>query len=422
MGRKILTHNPGVDEKSARLNGILRKAVPQDTPGLALLVMDGDKPVLLEGHGKGRIRDLKIKKRMPIGRSVFELGSLSKQFTALAILMLIDQTTRKGPNKGKYERLSFRSKLSRFFPNLPRANEITIQHLLEHSSGLPDYLSLKIGSKRKFEQWYDNALKSTGHWYAKMSRQRGYMTNKDVIDLVAKQKPRGPKPGEKFVYSDTGYVVLAEIVRSVTGKSLGQFLKEEVFDRLKMNSTFVFDEHYHEFKRHALCYRRNNVTYESISSNTVFNYVHGDGNIHSTISDLVQWLRAWNKIDGIQTRGIPRLVNKSTVNKLFGPRAIRDRRKYRYSAGFFVDRYKIKNVEAYALSHGGDWLGFHSYFMRATLYLQPIEQQSIVVLANYAVLSKYDGVDPFIIAKELADIYWHLPPKYNVLRRIRYPA
>lgn len=424
------TRYPEADEtrldEEIRLDEILSKCVPQDTPGVALLVMRGDTPVLAREYGNGRIRDLKsdIRKRKTTKHTVFDLGSLSKQFTALAIIMLIDRTTRRGPDRGKYKRrLSFNSRLSTFFRDLPGADEIKIRHLLNHSSGLPDYLSLKVGGKRKFDGYYDHALNATGYWYATMKKKRNWMTNQDVIDLIAQQKKLRFKPGTEFEYSDTGYVVLAEIVRRITGKRLGQFLKGEVFDRLRMNDTFVYDDTCEGFARHALCYRRSRVTYKSIKSDTVFNCIYGDGNVHSTIGDLVKWLRAWNRIDDCRDSGVRNLIKRNTLVKLFKPHLIKDKRKFKYSAGFFVYRYRNNKVNSYAMYHGGDWLGFHSYLMRAHVYLKsdPIPKQtSILVLSNYIVLSKYDGADPFAIAKDLALVYWdkNLPQKYNVLKHV----
>src|SRR5215475_2263022 len=118
---------------ATKINKTLGRHVKPNGPGFAVLVMKGDKQVLAKGYGDARLADLNhgIKREKITTQTIFDLASISKQFTATAILMLIDQTTQHGPNGGKYQRLSLSTRLSKFFPNIPLADKITIRHLLD---------------------------------------------------------------------------------------------------------------------------------------------------------------------------------------------------------------------------------------------------------------------------------------------------
>src|SRR5262249_26539988 len=160
---------------ATKINKMLGRHVKPHGPGFAVLVMKGDKQVLAKGYGHARLADVNhgIKQEKVSTQTIFDLASISKQFTATAILMLIDQTTRHGPNGGKYQRLRLNARLSKFFPEIRLADKITIRHLLDHSSGLPDYILL-----RSFLQSYEEELEAVGFWYATM--EASVLTNEDV--------------------------------------------------------------------------------------------------------------------------------------------------------------------------------------------------------------------------------------------------
>jgi CubicO group peptidase (beta-lactamase class C family) len=433
-------------EACREVDRYLTRLIKEDGPGVAVLVMKGDEPVLMKGYGKARIADAAngIAAEDITTDTVFDLASVSKQFTAVGILMLVDRSTKTGPDDGKYGKLSLDDKLATFFPNLPGAKDITIRHLLTHSSGLPEYMPLK----RKEEHYYCCELESTGFWYARMQQTSPpYMTNKETIRLVETQQKPDFEPGSKFCYSNTGYVVLAEIIRKLTNKSLCDFLREEVFVRLKMNDTFVFDEKNRGFDRHALCYRatrdgRGQLEYESIGSDTEFNYIHGDGNVHSTIADMAKWQLALNRVNDAPEGDPEALIKRETFFSVFDPLKllksaglakkyfVYDRRQSKkYGSGFFLYSYQKGRVRSFALHHGGEWLGFHSYLMRGDVRWGKSERvsMSIVVLSNFhstAPINKPCGSsnnarDPCYVATRLSKIYWQLgwmPKRWNVFR------
>lgn len=420
---------PAVDTLNRRVDEALRQYVGPDGPGFAFLVMDGDKTVFKERYGCARIADPNhgIEKREITDDTVFDLASMSKQFTATGILMLIDQTTKQ-----RYRPLSLETKLYEFFPNIDKADQITIRMLLSHSSGLPDYFTIK-----PYTDKYERELGQIGFWYASMEGKDSYLKNNDVIRLI-EGRELDFDPGADMQYSNTGYVVLAEIIRRITDKSLKQFLKDEIFDRLGMSDTFVYDETVKSFYEHALCYRiRANGKFASIESDTDFNYIHGDGNVHSTIEDMMKWQLACNRIDDLEqlcgTDDGP-LIKKSTFLDVFEP-LIQKRRILRYTpkpsgyaAGFFIYRYDNANVNDFALYHGGDWLGFHSYvartqvqFSREGIAPQDSKRISIVVLSNNELLSPERPESVWTLLKETTEIFWRswrYPDRYNVLTYI----
>lgn len=423
-------------ELDRHVEEMLREFVMPGDPGYAILVMDEDEPLLLKGYGCARMADAEngIREEQITPETVFDLASMSKQFTAIAILMLADRTTRHGPDGGKYAPLRLDTPLSVFFPNIPQADRITIEMLLSHSSGLPDYFTID-----PYLSNYQRELYQTGFWYAKMEGKDSYLTNERVIALIEGQR-LAFAPGTKSDYCNTGYVVLAEIIRKITGKSLRVFLKEEIFDQLEMNNTFVYDETFGRFDNHALCYRKRRTDEReivSIESDTQFNYIHGDGNVHSTLVDMVKWQIACNRIDdmeGPDVTGRSPLVKRSTFLQVFAP-AIGRQRLLRYtpptdgySAGFFIYRYNNRNVNDFVLYHSGDWLGFHSYVVRAQVQFhregvapQDRKRISVVVLSNTQLFAPNRRVNAVTIAKQIARLYWRfwgLPMRYLVLKYI----
>jgi len=273
-----------------------------------------------------------------------------------------------------------------------------------------------------------------------MRPKPSYLRNQDVIRLIEDQaRIAGPNklrfdPGAQYDYINTGYVILAEIIRKLTGTSLREFLKKEIFDPLKMRDTFVYDETVEEFSDHSLCYNRLKEKYVSIESDTQYNSIHGDGNVHSTIEDLMKWQIACNRIDdseSVSASRVPLLIEKSTFLAVFDPLSNKPlsyrARDVDYAAGFNIYRVENENGNAFALHHTGSWLGFNSYLVRAQVQFDhdgTTEQKriSIVVLPNNAQLSFDSAINPFTIAQDLARLYWEslgLPARYEVLQYLK---
>jgi len=184
--------------------------VPQH-PGAALLVIDHDEIIYNKCYG---LADLETQRPITPDTS-FYLGSISKQFTAMAIMLLVEN-----------ERLSYDDRLPAFFPQFPSwGTEISVRHLLHHTSGLPEYVPLFSSSEGVFD------------W----AREINGLTNEAVLqramDLTGPEFP----VGAQYSYSGMGYVMLAMIVAIVSGKSFAEFLKVRIFDPLGMKHTVAYD-------------------------------------------------------------------------------------------------------------------------------------------------------------------------------------
>lgn len=264
--------------------------------------------------------------------SSFNLASVSKQFTAMGIALLHNQS-----------KLKYNDKLSEHIPELAYYKDITIQHLLHHTSGLPDYMQLA----------------------AKDSNEDDIFTTQEMVTLYQQHHPNlNFEPGSKFQYSNAGYVLLSEIIERVSGESFQSFMSSNIFKPLNMKDTQVF-----------------NLLSESEPTNRVYGYknslwifggkklpqdlnffdgVAGDGGIYSSAHDLYLWHRALN--DGA-------LVSNELYNTAYTPAQLSDGSKTKYGFGWFIN--PDNSVE-----HAGGWQGFTSYIHRN------LEQDELIIVLD----------------------------------------
>jgi CubicO group peptidase (beta-lactamase class C family) len=272
-----------------------------------------------------------IKKSPLTTSSIFQLASVSKQFTAAAILML------KSDN-----RIELDDDLSKYIPELPY-KKITIRHLLHHTSGLPNYMYLvdKYWTK---EQHPDND---------------------DVIDLMAKYKlPVFFQPGLKFDYSNTGYVMLASVVERITGMSLNEFLQLRIFSPLGMKNTYVYSSADTNIQRRQTDgFRALKRGYSRIGE-TKNNGPVGDKGVCSTAGDLFLW-------DQALYNGSP--VPFDLIEEAFLPTKTKTGKDVAYGYGF---RLRSANEQP-VVYHNGVWEGFRTNFHR-----YPTSRNTIIVLNN----------------------------------------
>jgi CubicO group peptidase (beta-lactamase class C family) len=228
-----------------------------------VLVLKDNKPFYQSCFGYSDFEN-----KTPLNENtLFDLASLSKQFTAMTIMLLKKQ--------GK---LDYTQKIEDIIPDFPYKN-ITIQNLLNHTSGLPDYTEL-------FEENWDKS-KIAG--------------NKDVLEYLIKYKPKTSfKPGEEYEYSNTGYVVLSLIVEKVSGKTYSQFINDNILEPLEMTRSKVYNTKYSEneiMENYAKGYAFDSdlKKYISVTQIPALDYyryldgITGDGSVNSTISDLAKW-------------------------------------------------------------------------------------------------------------------------------------
>lgn len=282
-------------------------------------------------------------KRVLNDSSVFELASVSKQFTATAILLLKD--------KGK---LKLTDSLRQYFPELPYSN-ITLWHMLTHTSGLPDYFWLMI------EKW----------------DRKKIAFNNDMIALLAKEKlPVVFEPGKKWEYSNTAYVLLASIVEKISGQSYKEFMAENIFQPLGMNHSRIYNT------RRSLKDTIANYAYGYGYSDSLKKYIlpdnnpdanfvvymdgiQGDGIVNSTTGDLLKWDRAVKNHT---------LLKEETQNEMLKEQSLSDTLSKIYY-GFGVSLGKTDF--GYMISHSGGWPGYTTYLARNT-----DNDQTYIVLSN----------------------------------------
>lgn len=276
--------------------------------------------------------------------SIFELASVSKQFTAMAVAILKE--------KGK---LSYDDKLSKFIPELYSYDNITIKNLLQHTSGLPDYMELMEGLFDKSK----------------------IATNKDIIALFAQQSPKLLfEPNTKWEYSNTGYALLATIIEKASGMSYGDYLKKAIFSPLKMNNTFVYTRRYAPKKvtNYAFGYVYNDSLKKHVLPDDFYatkevvwlDGIVGDGTVNSTVNDLLKWDRALYK---------NKLLSKSGMNEVFEVGTLNDGSKTNYGFGWMIDQNKDFGK---LTNHSGGWPGYKTYIDRHI-----DNDKTIIILQNH---------------------------------------
>jgi CubicO group peptidase (beta-lactamase class C family) len=235
-----------------------------DSPGCALGVIKGGKLVYKCGYGSAN-----LDYNAPLtSESVFYIASTSKQFTAASILLLV----RRGA-------ISLDDDIRKYFPELPKYEApITVKHLVHHTSGVRDYLELMGMADRRTD---------------------GPFGNEVAVELIARQKGLNFKPGEKFLYSNSNYVLMAEIVRRASGKSLREFADENIFRPLGMTNTHFNDDLTAVVKNRV-------VSYAPISPGRFRQFVKtieamGDGNLLTTVEDLAKWDQNFYPLHGVNT-------------------------------------------------------------------------------------------------------------------------
>ena len=247
--------------------------------------------------------------------SAFQLASVSKQFTAVAILMMYEDGL-----------IGLDDTLTRYFPELPY-ERITIRQLLNHTSGLPIYFWLAE------HKWKKETPPS----------------NEDMIALMAEQNlSLFFRPGAVFDYSNTGYLLLAALVERVTGETYSTYLEKNVFKPLDMENSFVYSFGHDTVRTNQLAgYRIYRRRYHLEIPGTVNDGVVGDKNVYSTADDLLKW------INGLNTY---KLIQKETLDQMYSKGETRYGRKVPYGFGFRIDDRK-EELEIY---HDGKWNGFRN--------------------------------------------------------------
>ncbi|MDR6403609.1 MULTISPECIES: serine hydrolase [Chryseobacterium] len=286
---------------------ILSEFKESDGPGGVFMVAQKGKPVYQKAFG---MANLELDAKLNIN-SVFQIGSMTKQFTAIAILMLEEQ--------GK---LKVSDPISKYIPSYPNGNNITIHHLLTHTSGIKDFTKMKTIA--------DIAQKE--------------MTPEEMVNFF-KNEPVDFAPGEKFDYNNSGYVVLGYIIELTSGETYEDFIRKNIFDKIGMtNSYYATDRKI--IKNRAYGYHKKSYGYVN---KTVINFSvpFASGSLMSTLDNMLKWQNALNK---------NLLLNSKNEMKAFTKYKLNNGKEIEYGYG-----WHLKSINGTATrEHGGSVFGFKS--------------------------------------------------------------
>jgi CubicO group peptidase (beta-lactamase class C family) len=286
--------------------------------------------------------------------SVYQLASVSKQFTAMAVMILKEM--------GK---IDFDDKMVAYIPELTGDkyhyyDSISIRHLLNHTAGLPNYM------------YFVEKFKSKGE----------YPYNDEVADLLARHRMHlNFKPGSRFNYSNTGYMLLALVVERVSGMPFSKFIENNIFHPLGMQNSFVYSRAHENLKNknQLLGYKKYRKYYPI--EETCNDGVVGDKGVYATASDLYKWDRA------LYT---DKLVSKTTLEAAFTPGKLSNGRYIPYGFGFRLKGIEDNNRVIY---HNGLWNGFRTAFYRY------VDDNSTILVMDHT-----DCKAKHIIAKKIENI------------------
>ncbi len=333
--------------RSHKIDSLVKLKFRKDKFNGSVAVMDNGKTIYEKCYGYSDLQ-----KKIPLNdNSLFELASCTKQFTAMAIMMLAE--------RGK---LNYSDTLQRFIPDLPYYG-ITIENLLTHTSGLPDYME-----------------EMESHW-----DKTKFATNYDIIELFKKNRPDSLfAPNEKYTYSNTGYAMLSVIIEKASGMTYAEFLKKNIFEPLGMKRSRVYNT------RRSLHETIDNYAYGYVYSDSLKKYllpdevpelemvkyldaITGDGSVNSTLPDLLLWDKALRE---------NKLVTKATLDRAYSKHILSNGKESRYGYGEFIQSTPGSEKLVY---HSGGWPGY------CTFILHFVDRNSaIIILTNdeYGEISK----------------------------------
>lgn len=357
-----------VDKK---IDAIFAGVTSREEPGFAVLVTKNGEIIFERGYG---VRDLR--RKAPIDTQTnFRLASVTKQFTAMAIMLLIHDG-----------RLRYDETLTEIFPEFPSyGKSITIRNLLNHTSGLPDY-----------EDLMDAEEKTKGQNIWSPEHQ---IRDAEVLRLLENASQGKFAPGTKWEYSNSGYVLLGLVVSKVSGQPFADFLRARIFSPLKMNHTLVFVKGENEVANRAYGHsRKNGVFVETDQSST--SATQGDGGIYSNLEDLSRWddaLRNHTLLSEkeFQAALTPANLPPGAETRLAedAPKSMRGR-AVSYGFGWFLDPQGPHPL----MWHYGDSMGFKTAIQRYTR-----DNLTIIILCNRT------DLDPSFLALKTSQLFLNTP-------------
>ena len=296
----------------------------QKVPGISLGVVKDGKPMIVKGYGLANVEH-----NVAVGaETIFQSGSVGKQFTSMAVMMLVED--------GK---IGLDDKLTKYIADVPATwNGITIRHLLTHTSGLGDYPQTFDLQRDSSEQEIFKQLQAV---------------------------PPASLPGERWAYSNVGYVTLGVLIRKVSGKFYGDFLAERVFKPLGMTTARIISEADIVTNRAAgyelVKGELKNQTWVAPSLNTT-----ADGALYLTVLDMIKWDEALSS---------GKLLKKESYEQMWSPVKLNNGTTHPYGFGWMLGSVNGQKL----VEHGGAWQGFKAHIARF-----PDSKLTVIVLANLA--------------------------------------
>ena len=313
--------NPAVYSQNleTKIDSLLLEKFPSNEPGASFLIAKNGKVIYEKAFG---LSNLELNMRMQT-ESVFEIGSMTKQFTAVAILMLVEQDS-----------IRLDDQITKYIPDFPTNNQtITIHHLLNHTSGIKSYTNLK--------KLY--------------SIDRNDLTPEELIHFF-QDEPMDFNPGEQYKYNNSGYVLLGYIIEKVSGMSYEEFLSKNIFQKIGMEKTF-YANHRKIIPNRASGYHKK----DSFENSRFISYTlpYAAGALMSTTGDLNIWQQAISSNT---------LLKDKTMQKAFTNYSLANGEKSNYGYG-----WKIKSIgDETSYEHGGFIFGFKSmgvYLPESDIYV-----------------------------------------------------
>ncbi len=368
LGMKTNAQAPEMATEN-QMDEIFSRLTSPDAPGMAVLVRTQGQTIFERGYG---VRDLRMKAKIN-AHTNFRLASFTKQFTAMAIMLLV--------HDGK---LRYDQTLAELFPDFPAyGKSMTVRNLLNHTSGLPNYEDLmEAVEKVKGPLWSPEKQ----------------IQDDEVLKLL-KQEDHGKfAPGTSWSYSNSGYVVLGIIVARVSGKSYGEFLQKRIFAPLKMNHTLVYQKEKNKIVNRAFGHSKEPGSLKEMDQSST-SATLGDGAVYSNLEDLAKWDDALRNHTLLTEKEFQPALTPVKLNDGSEPRwplepnddNLHPGKPVSYGFGWFLDPYQSHP----RMWHTGSTMGFRTVIERFT------EGDGLTVI----ILCNRTNLDPEKLALQIARYY-----------------
>ncbi|MDB6124079.1 MAG: hypothetical protein JWQ71_3072 [Pedosphaera sp.] len=331
------------DKNAGQIDALFHDYAQPNSAGASLMVIKDGKKLFVKSYGLANVED----KVSATPDSNYRLASVSKQFTAMSIMILADR-----------QKLSFDDPITKYFPEFPAyGKEITIRHLLNHTSGLVDYEDI-IPQGTTIP-----------------------VLDINVLRLLQQQEKTYFPPGSQFRYSNTGFAFLALIVERVSGQTFAAFLHDNIFKPLHMDNTLAYEQGVSCVANRAYGYTKQQDSFQR-TDQSLTSSVLGDGGIYSSVNDLYKW---------DQSLYTTQLVSKKTLDEAYTPGKSTEHGDHiKYGFGWYLTDYHGRRN----IWHSGDSIGFRTHITRF-----PDQKVTVIVLSNRSDAKLTE------LAHKVADLY-----------------